>query len=387
MLVVTAVPALLVGCRTPDETGGGATQGAGQAGALSREHGRVYLTVDFEPGRTLRYRFISDRRIALDWDPNATAARNRVQEHAERLEMVVAYVPAEVDPYGVSTIAATVESVRTVRRGGPTGRAFGTDPVETSRGRTFTIRVDPRGRIVDASQLRALIQEMGEKAFRTSRSGVRIKEPDMIGDFVASQWFLWDAVATIPLPAAGLAMGQTWSSQLSVPTPMVMREARDVVYRLTGVRPDEHGPIAAIESTYAHAESAPPDWPIPYAGRFQVSGTFGFLSGYEVLGLDGTGEELFNIEAGRIERRQQKYTMQVKAALPPLGIRANPHITIEQTLIMELVDQNEEIRNKHMQEISNSKHEIPNKFQAQTPNAQNAAAVRREPFGVLGFGF
>jgi len=348
MLVVTAVPALLVGCRAPDETGGGAAPGAGQAGALSGEHGRVYLTVDFEPGRTLRYRFISDRRIALDWDPNATAARNRVQEHAEHMEMVVAYTPAEVEPYGVSTIAATVESIQAVRRGGPTGRAFGTDPVETARGRTFTIRVDPRGRIVDASQLRALIQEMGEKAFRTSRSGVRIKEPDMIGDFVASHWFLWDAVAAIPLPGDGLVVGQTWSSRLSVPTPMVMREARDVVYRFRGIRAGERGPRAVIESTYTRADSAPPDWPIPYAGRFQVSGTFGFLSGYEVLGLDGTGEELFDIEVGRVERRQQKYTVQVKAALPPMGIRANPRLTIEQTLIMELVDQDEGIQNKHM---------------------------------------
>jgi len=69
-----------------------------------------------------------------------------------------------------------------------------------------------------------------------------------------------------------------------------------------------------------------------------MSGTFGFLGPYEVLGLEGTGEELFNIKAGRIERRQEKYTLRTKAGVPPMGIRANPHITIDQTLTMELMD-------------------------------------------------
>ena len=68
-----------------------------------------------------------------------------------------------------------------------------------------------------------------------------------------------------------------------------------------------------------------------------MSGTFGFLGPYEVLGIEGAGEELFNLEAGRLERQQQKYTMEVKASLPPMGIRANPLITIAQTLTMELI--------------------------------------------------
>jgi len=348
MLGIAVIAVSLVGCRAPNETKGEAARGAAEAGLSRPERGRVYLTVDFKLGRTLRYRFVSDRRITLDWDPNATT-KNRVQEHAERMEMVVAYTPAEVDPFGVSTVAATVESVQAVRSGGPTGRAFGTDAVETAQGRTFAIRVDPRGRIVEAAQLRALIQEMGDKAFRTSKSGARIKEPDLIGDFVASQWFLWDATATIPLPAEGLTIGQTWPSQLSVPTPMVMRAARDVVYRFNGVRAGAHGALAVIESTYAPADSAPSDWPVPYAGRFQVSGTFGFLSGYEILDLDGSGGELFNIEAGCVEQRQQKYTIRMKAALPPLGIRANPHITIAQTLTMELLNSEKEVRNPNFE--------------------------------------
>lgn len=157
----------------------------------------------------------------------------------------------------------------------------------------------------------------------------------MIGDFIASQWFLWDAQARMEQPAEGVAVGQTWRSQLFVPTPMVMRLARTVVYKLDEVRQDPEGSVAVITSTCTPADSAPAGWPIPYSGRFQMSGTFGFLGPYEVLGLEGTGTELFDLKAGRLEERQEKYVLRVKAGLPPLGIKANPHITIAQTLTME----------------------------------------------------
>jgi len=298
---------------------------------------RVFLTVDFEPGQTLRYKFVSRRTITLDWDPTAELDRNRVQERSEHVEIIVAYTPVEVDPYGVSTIRANVESVRATRSGGLSGRSLGPDAVESAQGRTFTLKVDPRGRIVDPSQLDALIREMGEKAFRSDTSQGRVKEPDMIGDFVAGQWFLWDAVSSVQQPADGVTIGQRWSSQLSVPTPMVIRRARDVAYRLEEVRPGEEGPMAVIGSTYSLADSRPADWPVPYSGRFQMSGTFGFLGPYEVQGLEGAGEELFDVETGRVERVQQKYTMRMKASLPPMGIQANPQITIEQALTMELM--------------------------------------------------
>ena len=295
----------------------------------------MFPTVDFEPGETLRYRFLSNREIALDWDPSGPSTRGRVQRLSEQLETVVAYTPIEVDPYGVSTIRAAVESVKATRGSGPGGRTFGPDAAEAAQGRTFELKVDPRGKIVEAAQLEALIKELGEKAFRPDTSRGRIKEPDMVGDFMAGQWFLWDAVAKIEQPAAGVTVGRTWPSQLSVPTPMVMRRAREVTYRLAEVRQTESGPLAIITSTYTLAETTPAGWPVPYSGRFQMAGTFGFLGPYEVLGLEGSGAEQFNLQAGRTERQHQEYAIRMKASLPPLGIQANPLITIEQTLTME----------------------------------------------------
>ena len=157
----------------------------------------------------------------------------------------------------------------------------------------------------------------------------------MVGEFIAGQWFLWDAISSIESPASGVATGQDWRSKLWVPVPMVMRKARDVTYRLDAIRPTDAGREAVITSTFTLAEKAPSGWPVPYAGRFQMSGTFGFLGAYQVLGLEGTGRERFNIDAGRIEAAEQKYTLRMKASLPPMGLRANPHVTIEQTLTTE----------------------------------------------------
>ncbi len=74
---------------------------------------------------------------------------------------------------------------------------------------------------------------------------------------------------------------------------------------------------------------------MPYSGSFQMAGTFGFLRGYKVIDLQGQGEELFNIDLGRIERRSQQYQVQLEASLP-MGINANPRVTIKQNLTMEL---------------------------------------------------
>ncbi len=157
----------------------------------------------------------------------------------------------------------------------------------------------------------------------------------MIGDFIATQWFLWDSVSSLKEPSKGVAAGQSWKSKLSVPSPMVMRKAREVTYKLDEIRQSEKGRLAVISSSYKEAETVPRSWPIPYSGSFQMRGTFGFLSGYKLLSLEGRCEELFNIEAGIIEQYNQQYQMQLEASIP-MGISVKPIITIKQNLTMEL---------------------------------------------------
>ncbi|MHC4325219.1 MAG: DUF6263 family protein [Planctomycetota bacterium] len=297
---------------------------------------RELLTVDFQAGRTLRYKFVSGREIAIDWKAPAKTSRTSrppSEKSSELLEIIMAYTPIEIDPYGLTTVKATCESVKVARSKGP-----GRDAVENLAGKTFTLTVGPTGKIEDYSQLDELLKEIGEKAFRANSDQDRIKEPEMISDVVATQWFLWDAISSIKNPSEGLATGQSWNSKLSVPTPMVMRKARDVTYRLDEVRPGENGRLALISSSYKIADSAPRQWPIPYSGRFQVAGAYGFYRNYRVLSLQGSGEELFNIDAGRTERYHQQYQLQLSASLllPLPGV--NPTITIKQNLIMNLIE-------------------------------------------------
>jgi hypothetical protein len=53
--------------------------------------------------------------------------------------------------------------------------------------------------------------------------------------------------------------------------------------------------------------------------------------------LQGRGEELFNIDAGRTERYEQQYELQLNASLLLPLPGAKPKITINQTLTMELL--------------------------------------------------
>ncbi|MGA1980429.1 MAG: hypothetical protein ABSG99_07720 [Sedimentisphaerales bacterium] len=295
------------------------------------------ITVDFQEDRTLQYRFVSNRDIEVNWGrmkSDSKRGKSDVDKSSESMDMVVAYTPVEVDPYGLTTIKATCKSVKVERTG---RQSASKDAVENLPGVSFTFTVDAAGKIEDYSQLEKLIKEIGEKAFRPKGKEGMIKEPDMIGDFIATQWFLWDSVSSIEKAVEGVRVGQRWKSKLSVPTPMVTQKARDVTYTLDEIRQTEKGQLAVIRSSYSLANSVPSSWPIPYSGSFQMSGRFGFLTNYKFLDLQGQGEELFNIDAGRTKQYNQQYQAQLEASFP-MGIGGKLQITIKQNLTMELLE-------------------------------------------------
>jgi len=301
---------------------------------------RKLITVDFRMGQTLRYRFITHKDIEVNWGPTRRGSKrgkDKIDKSSESMDMVVAYIPVKVDPYGLTTIKANCRSLKVSRTSSGTDRrGTSKDAVESFRGKSFTFTVDPTGKIEDYSQLDKLIKKVGKKAFRPKGKAGRIKETDMIGDFTATQWFLWDSVSSIEKAAEGVYVGQSWKSKLPIPTPMVTRRARDVAYTLDEIRQTENGQLAVIRSSYSLAESVPRGWPVPYSGKFQMSGKFGFLRRYNFLDLQGQGEELFNIDASRTERYNQQYQVQIEASFP-MGIITNPRITIKQKITMELL--------------------------------------------------
>jgi hypothetical protein len=300
------------------------------------EKENVFLTVDFEKGQSLKYKFVSHRSITTDWGKSkqGTKTTQNIKRSSERAEMVFSYLPTEVDPYGITIVEAKCESVSVSRDGeGASNR----DALKNLRGKTFTLNVDSRGAIQDYSSLRDLAYQIGEQAFRSNTSS-RIKDPDMVRDLIATQWFLWDSVSSLENPAEGVIEGQSWQSQLSVPMPMLVKTARDVTYSLQEVKEDENGKTAVIKSEYTLAEPIPKKWPLPYEGSFMMSGQFGFFTRYTVLSLDGSGQQIFNIETGRIESDRQNYTVEMETFFPMSlgnGETQNPKIKIRQSITME----------------------------------------------------
>ncbi|MHC4891409.1 MAG: hypothetical protein ACYTEO_18300 [Planctomycetota bacterium] len=83
--------------------------------------GKELLTVDFQQDQTLRYKFVSSRDIDVDWNPGKSGPKpeqTTVDKTSESMDMVVAYTPVKVDPYGLTTIKATCESVQIKRSKG-----------------------------------------------------------------------------------------------------------------------------------------------------------------------------------------------------------------------------------------------------------------------------
>jgi len=303
--------------------------GWGKGGAKEE---KTILTVDFVEGQTLQYKFTARREITIEWDTEKKVSgggKSTADTNSEILDIVMAYTPLEVNPFGLTTVKATCKSAKVTRT---RKVARSKDAAEYFAGKSYTLKVGPTGKIEDGSELDEAIKQVGEKAFKQDPRRGRIKEPEMVNDIVATQWFLWDSISSVPPDSDGLDPNETWESQLSLPSPMVMRKARDVVYKLEEIRPTDQGKVAIISSSYSKAETNPPSsWPIPYSGSFRVSGTFGFLGGFKLLSVKGEGRETFNIDTGQLEQYNQKYEMKISSIIP-MGIQAKPAITIRQTI-------------------------------------------------------
>jgi len=295
---------------------------------------KYFLTTNFEEGKTFRYKFVSTRDIVVRYEDNKSKSKadKMSQQYREFLEMIVSYTPVKVDPYGDATIKAVCESVKASRSG---ERNRETEAIEFFEGKEFTFKVDPVGRITDDDQMRKLVKQAGKKPFIGGEK--RIKTPDMIDDFIVTQWTLWNSINSVKNPLAGLRKGQSWDSQILLAGPMVMRKARKVTYTFDSVSSSNKGRVATIKSEFEPAESVSKHWTVPYKGSFQMKGTFGFLRAYKLESLTGEGTEIFNIDKGLVQTRTHNYTARFGASLLfPLG-GSSPSVTIDQHYTMELL--------------------------------------------------
>ena len=294
-----------------------------------------HLSLMFLPGQSLCYRYVSNRTITIDWKPEASDDPNdgrSIQHLYESLDLVVTYHVQAVDVNGLATVEGRFESIDPKRSRLTGAQVLSEDPVILLKGRTFTFRIDPSGRIRDRGAFHDLLEQTARFAFRDDPRRGRLKGPEMVWDVIALLWSPWEVLAG--QDPNGVRPGDAWSTQLAVPTPMVLRKARDASCTWQTPALTDGQRVAVIASRYALSpDPLPAHWPIPYAGRFGVSGPFGFLRHYQVRCLDGHGTDRLDMTEGRLLGYEQHYTVTMDASMP-LAL-ASPTIVIDQTLRMD----------------------------------------------------
>jgi hypothetical protein len=299
-----------------------------------------WLLISFEKDVPVTYKMTAIRETQIDLTTGSSGKKSRPQTMSEKLEMVMVYTPIEVDPFALTTLEVTCKSANVIRSG--FSRKDNTsDAVEKLLGKHFLLKLTPTGQIADYSDLERISKELGQMSFTSGKNDRRIKNPDMISDFLAMQQFLWDASATIS-NQLDLEIGNTWQAQQTIawPVPMYPPPARMTSYTLENISEAtvEEPRIARITSTYALSETPMEMYIRPYEeGKFQMRGLFGFLRGYQFQNLEGTGTQTFNMDDGLVESDRQQYTINVTANfMLPLG-DSKPVLTVDQTFTIERI--------------------------------------------------
>ena len=297
------------------------------------------LVVNFEQNQPLRYRMISQRETKIDLAGGSTTQKSQPQTMTERLELVMVYTPVEVDPFGLTTLKVTCESA-TVTRTSFSGKQAGADAVESLPEMPFTLQLTPTGQINDMTEFKKVVRQLGDKSFADVRqSAGRVKNPDMISDFIAMQWYVWDSIASVDEPTQGLTIGKSWKTRqlLPWPSPVPNPPTRITTFKLDTITEDNLQRKAHITSTYELTDDFLKDIPLPYEGSFQMRGLFGFLRRYTFQSIEGNGTQVFNIDTGVLEKDDQHYTMLVGADfMLPLG-DSKPSLQVDQTISIELL--------------------------------------------------
>jgi len=321
--VMVCMAAVLMGCHGPVQ------------------RGENLLIVNFEEGKVLRYQMTSSRDVTIELTGSTTGTKQgQPQKMTESMELTMAYKPVKVDPFGLTRIECTFEAVK-VNRSSFSGRGgTSSDAMESLQGKTFILELSPSGQIEDFSQLEQLLLDTGKAAFDTARNDLRVKNPDMIYDFVALQWYLWDSISSVPNPLDGVKPGMTWTNTqlIAWPVPIPNPPCRVTTFKLDSVVDENAQKKAVIASTYRLSDTTVANFPKPYEGTFQMRGLFGFLRDYKFQSLEGEGKQVFNLSTGTVESDTQKYLLKTTASfLLPLGDSV-PHVAIEQTLRIQKLE-------------------------------------------------
>jgi hypothetical protein len=297
-----------------------------------------WLLVSFEKDVPITYRMVSERETEIDLTSGDPKKKSRPQTTTEKLELVIVYTPVVVDPFGLSTLKVECESVK-VTRSGFSGKQSASDAMESLTGKSFTLNLTPTGKMADISDLERIAAELGEASFSKGRQNTRIKNPDMISDFLAMQQYLWGAGSAIS-NQMDLKEGDTWQTQQTIPWPVPIYPppGRTTTYTLESIAAEDLSRRATIKSTYTMSETPIEEYIRPYEeGNFQMRGLFGFLRNFQFKHIEGAGTQVFNIDDGLVESDRQQYLLDVTASfMLPLG-DSLPVLKVDQKISIERI--------------------------------------------------
>ena len=316
LILVTVAVGLLVGCQP----------GPGRSDD-------DLIVIEFRPDEPLTYRLTSRRDILIElMDGQGNPQPGQSHKMSERLDVVMTYTATEVDPVGLTTLQAHCDSAKVTRQGFRTSGPEPKDLAEKLAGQTFTFQVSPSGKPADTGAMDAALNTFIESVF-ANRSGPvkRIKDPEMVVDFLALQYHLWDSVATMEDPLGGARVGKQWTCEQLTPLPFPLPFMRSTTYTLREL--DSAGRKAVIESTFALSNKEPDYWLPTYKEPFNLRGSlFAILRNYRSRSIDGQGQVVFDVDEGTLESEVQTYKTVLDASfMLPLG-NTRPVVTIDQEL-------------------------------------------------------
>jgi hypothetical protein len=295
----------------------------------------------FQLGASTSYRLKQDSNtnIAMDEGDVKTSMSQT---------MDLAWLVESVDESGTAKVRQDVERVR-MEMTSPAGQVYSFDSdsedpplglmamvaslLETLVAEDMVMTLSPRGEILNLDAPEKLLESMKHMPGAAAGGGDEaLKQLFRSGCFV--------------LPEGPLEKGQTWTTQLEMPMPLIGKQIVETTYKYLGDREVEGRAMAVFEPaiTISHAEGAPAG---PVEVRFSI--------------VESDGQILFDRQAGRIATSKIHQKIDLSMDLPgPQG--AEPKTitgTVDQTTTFENVAEPERQQPEEQRPEAKQKPEDP----------------------------
>ncbi len=287
-----------------------------------------------ESDRSIRYQYTSSRQITVGSEvkvENSESSQTMTQE----LELILNCKP--VTSEDAFAYDVTIESAKVSQKDFQ-GETIFNHAVEELQGKPFQLTCSKDGAIVENSEFVKLLKAAAdEESFHRHRKAL-LKEPDMLPDMVAMQYNLFASAAKIR-PENVFSTNQKFSFVEPTPWPVTLFPIPDhqVDCAVKAFKSEDGIKKAKITESYALAEKSQLNMQSIYPGVYKMPGLLGFMRNYKFDSISGSGEKIYNMKSGQIEKSVQNYTVKGTASYAMPIKDSQPQITVNQTISYEII--------------------------------------------------